>query len=58
MNDPRDPVNDPSHPFVYIMRRPQIFRNGHPLFFLCQQVQPLQRIFHISLSDQPLPIPF
>jgi hypothetical protein len=64
MNDLRDPVVDVGHaiinppqPFVYSMRRHQIFRNGHPPFLL-QLLQPLQRIFDVSLSDQPLPIFF
>jgi hypothetical protein len=72
MNDLRDPVvdvghsiiygkhlfRDPLYPLVYSMRSPQVFRSGHLPFLLCQPVQPLQRIFRISLSDQPPPILF
>src|ERR1700733_11322863 len=46
------------YPFVYSMRGPQVFRNGHPSFLMRKLVESLQRIFHIRPPDQPLPILF
>jgi len=37
-NDLGDPVADVGHSTIHSMRRPQIFCNHHPSFFLCQVV--------------------
>jgi hypothetical protein len=50
INDLCDLFLDYPHPFVDGTRGP---RSGHPSFLLRQFVQLLQRIFHISPSDQP-----
>jgi hypothetical protein len=64
-NDHRDLVVDASHLIVDIeylnldsMRGLQNSCSYHPELFICQLVQPLQRIFYVSLSNQPLQILF
>ena len=49
---------DSPHPLIDDTRGSQDFHGGHPSFLLGQFIQPLQRIFQISSSDELLPIFF
>jgi hypothetical protein len=65
INDHRDFVVDglnlainTGHSIVDSMRGPQDLRSCHPNLLICQRIQPLQRIFYVSLSNQLLQVFF
>src|SRR6267154_2075404 len=52
------PVVDASYSIVDIIRGLQNLGSYHPDFFICQLVQPPQRIFYVGLSNQLLQVFF
>ena len=46
------PILDHPHSIIDSMRGVQNLCRYHPDLFICQLVQPLQRIFNVSLSNQ------
>jgi hypothetical protein len=52
------PVVDAGHLIVDSMRGLQNLCSYHPDLFICELVQPLQRIFNLSLSNQLLQVFF
>jgi hypothetical protein len=52
------PVVDAGHLIVDSMRGLQNLCSYHPDLFICELVQPLQRIFNLSLSNQLLQVLF
>jgi len=51
-------VINTGHSIIDSMRGPQDLRSYHPDLFVCELVQPLQRIFNVSLSNQLLQVFF
>ena len=51
-------INDHRDPIIDGMRDLENLCSYHPDLFICQLVQPLQRIFYVGLSNQLLQIFF